>query len=247
MKKILSTSTISSSYWTSFTTDNVSNKSHPFVKLLDSALSRIGIGTYSLQYSASNSMSLISNSFGKFSIALPTVSYDRPYFIYFNSETKELCGFQYILVVTTGQTAYLNAQRGRVVPTNSTFTGGFLAIKFTNEKIIGCSHANGGYASLTSSQSYYPSVLMIGSPLPENRTVKSTPTSTTTIKYCRKPILYNVGLNTTTSSLFLGEYFESIYDIEQYYVGALKSSDNKKFIIDGKMFDVDDATDIETI
>ena len=245
MKKILKASSWNTDELTS---ENIANKSHWFVKFLDAALTALDIGSYSFVYS--NYELLVSTAnFGSFSLDRPSYYIATDFIAYIDSDNKELlmCASHNQVVSTDLQTAgsntYAGYVRGPVRTASSSIArihayGGLYAIKFengTNFAEISPSGTNEIARGFTNN--------CCGCPLPTNNKCIATPITATTVKISKKPIFTYAGTNYT----FEGKYFESIYICDKYFLGTMKSSDNKYFYYNGYIFKVDDARDIEVI
>lgn len=238
----------------SFTSANVLDESHWFVKGLKRALTLLDIGNFSISYTSSTTITLQTGFYGSIVLQRPTSGHSDPYIFYVNSVDKELWGGSALTQTyntTSGKTpgSSSNFIRGPVRHSTSgsshgglNIAGGILQLKFEDGTIKGCSSSL--YMYYMYGTNYIPS--HIGVVLPENYTAQPTPISSVTVKYTRMPIVNKTGEASSIMS-FEGEYFRSIFLTQQYYLGALKSSDNTKFLYDGYLFLVDDARDIEEV
>lgn len=244
-----------------FTSANVLDKSHWFVKALDTALAALEIGTYSINYSKANEIVLTTDTYGGITLYRPSGGYGalndmaQPYIVYVDSEKKELLfcsqdGTARNPVVQFSNSIPYNCARGLVSSTvtssssaqNAVSNGGGVRLKFKDGSIIG-----GSIGNIERHLTYtgYRNNAQISSPFNENAAVLVSPVGeSVTIKYHR---LANATYDTKGLSGWDGSFFESIFLCDKYYIGALASADNKKFIFNGLLFLVDDATDIGII
>ena len=166
-----------------------------------------------------------------------------PFYWYVNTETKEIFG----CVNNASEVSY---RSGRTIA--STFyrrrVGPLVAIKLKDNKIMGYCIGESIItidAGSNNTALYFPS--QIGSPLPDCNSVT---TSVAFVTYeepsFNTPIL--LGITSRTNYLaFNGDYFEDIFDTTHLFSQIMIGDDNKSFAISGKLFIVDDATDIGTI
>lgn len=238
----------------SFTSQNVLDESHWFVKGIKRALTLLDIGNFSLSYASATNIILQTANYGTFSLARPSSGQSGPYLFYVNSEDKELWGGSCLSNTYDNSSSQSNASlpcnhiRGPIRYSTSGsntspiyISGGVLQLKFENGTIKGFSNGDRSYYCIASHLT--PS--HIGLVLAENYKAESTPLTSVPIKYTKQAIVNRAG--SSNDIHFYGEYFRSIYVCDKYYLGALKSSDNTKFIFDGYLFLVDDARDIETV
>lgn len=249
MRKILKAESWDAS--TSFTSANVLDESHWFVKLLKRGLTLLDIGNFSITYKSAQAVTLQTALYGTFDINRPTRTSSSPYILYINSVDKELWGGSSMDAVADTSTRNMSNNNGNHIrgpirysaSGSSTgyiqIAGGILQLKFEDGTIKGCSCPSGlaGLMSLYYAPSHY------GIVLPQNYEALSTPLTSVSINYTKMSIVNGY----YTDPHFEGEYFRSIYLCDKYYLGALKSSDNTKFIFDGYLFLVDDARDIEIV
>lgn len=248
MKKILKAATWDTD--TAFTSENVADKSHWFVKLCDAALTALDIGTYTITYQSTSGITITTANYGTITLYKPGRYVATPYIAYVNSETKELCMCaSYDRVETFTQMGSSsnagNYVRGVVKTDNSSTmrtlscVGGFIALKFTNGTIIGISTSStlGSYGNNCLTINSY------GCSLPERKETLATPIVSVNEGYSRKAIINYSG----NLAAYANSYYESIYDTEHYYLGAVYSSTDKKFMYNGIAFDIDDSTHIETV
>jgi hypothetical protein len=244
----------------SFTTDNVENKTHWLIKALDEVLTYLDIGEFSFTYSSTNIVILETTNYGTFTIEKPGYSNGSAYVFYVNTEDKELFGCASSLVVATYDSTTLSSSnqdqglviRGTVKPRSATTTfassmyGGYLALKFIGNEIIGTSSSY--LISNFSTSNMGISWNSIGVILPFRNQCLASPLTPVNIK-CHKAPIYRKFSNTVNDSncKWYGEYFNGIYVTDSYYVGALRTNDGKKFVYNGYIFDVNDATDIGII
>lgn len=243
-----------------FTSDNVSNKTHWLIKALDVALTALDIGEYDFIYNGSSRVMLNALDYGVINLCRPysnggAKDTSQPYLIYVDSEKKELFSCSQdgeakeplSKFISTAATLY-NCARG-LVSCNSNVTnyfvsnGGGIRIKFKDGAILGGSIGNIerqlGYASNRN-------IAQVASPFNENIGVLASPIGqSVSINYHRLALaIYEDGVGLTGWD---GSFFESIFLCDKYYIGALASADNTKFIFNGLLFLVDDATDIGII
>lgn len=252
MKKIIKTAS-----WNTddFTVENISTKSHWFAKLWDAALTALDIGSFSMSYASINSVNYIivtTANYGEFKLSKPAYYSSTPYIAYIDSENKELlmCASMETAMeptlenITTTDPKYANFLRSCITSSSGSGTrvngyGGLFAYKFTNGTVIGFS--DGTYMQCyTRKGSLYS---QIGCVLPDRKSSLVQPVISTKMFIARKPILDNLSGITT----FRGLYFNSIYDTDKYYLGSMKTADNKFYYYNGFVFAVDDARDIETV
>lgn len=241
-----------------FTSANVLDRSHWLVKALHAAVVALDIGNYSITYGDQHSIVLTTDNYGVITLYRPGGNAFRdttqPYIVYVDSEKKELLtcsqdGIARESVSVFGPASLYNCARGLVVGsgtaasiTQAVSNGGFLRLKFKDGGIVGGSTAS-TERYLTSSQ--YRNMAQIASPFYENAGVLPSPIGqNVSINYHR---LANASYGAYGLEGWDGSFFESIFLCDKYYVGALASADNKKFIFNGLLFLVDDATDIGII
>lgn len=258
MKKI-----IKMSEWNldNFTSENVDNESHWMVKGLKRALTLLDIGNFSISYNSNLRVTIVTDSYGSFDIEHPVnTSNTSAYVFYVNSDEKELFGCasdtnvaSYNKEVSNLDTTAGNVIRGIRRPSQSNTViktiGGYLALKFKDGQVIGT--ATDEIVDYYNSAYPIPSWNSMGVVLGDRFESLASPLTAVPIKYTRAPIYRKLDVYfyyvEGESARFLGEYFTGINVCDKYYVGALKSSDNKKFVYNGYLFLVDDATDIETV
>lgn len=238
-----------------FTSANVLDKSHWFVKALDTALTALEIGTYSITYASAKTIVLTTDNYGGITLHRPQntgyIDTTQPYIVYVDSEKKELLfcsqdGVARNPVVQFGSHVPYNCARG-IVSGNTTASfsvsnGGGVRLKFHDGSIIGGSIENvERYLASTGQRN----IAQLASPFHDNAGVLASPVGqSVSIKYHR---LANATYDNQGLTGWNGSFFESIFLCDKYYIGALASADNKKFIFNGLLFLVDDATDIGII
>ena len=260
MKKIFKASSWSAA---DFTATNINNRSHWFVRLLMAALNALDIGTFSFAYVDENSVQLLTTNYGNFTLYKPTSTLvvNTPYIAYVNSVDKELfmCA-SFDQVISPAQTItatekYGNFARGGWNGTgtstkNIRSVGGRTALKFVGTSIIGHSSSSGleAYGGNIANTGGF-TISRVGCPLPDRWESLTSPITAVTIKYSKKPIINMSGGPNFEGGFptFDNKYFNGIYDCDKYYLGALKSSDDKKVIYNGLLFDVDNANDITVV
>ena len=241
-----------------FSSQNVLDESHWMVKGLKRALTLLDIGNFSISYKSGTTITIQTGSYGSFDVERPAQHNNSAYIFYINSDDKELFGCASDTRAASYNSTIASSVAGNVIrgirkpsSTNAQVTmyGGYLALKFKNGQIIGT--ATDDIADNFSSSYPIPSWNSIGVVLGDRFESLAAPLTAVSLKYTKAPIYrkFDVYANYVEgeSARFLGEYFTGINVCDKYYVGALKSSDNKKFIYNGYLFIVDDARDIETV
>ena len=143
-----------------------------------------------------------------------------------------------------------NAARGYFNKTQGTFRniGGILEVKFMPGGLTYYRSASENLVNFSSSDNNRDTRLGVGSILPKRGSTISPPIVSADLTYTRKAILTGMDDSPTISEPnFAGNYYESIFDTVDYYLGALKTEDNKLYYYDGKIFSVDNADDIEIV
>lgn len=249
MKKIFKVTNWDTS---NFSSANVLNKTHWMVKALDTCFGYLGIGNYSLSYSTTSTIILTTDDYGQFTINKPSSDNSTPYIFYVNSDTKELFGccslaspFTFDIQSAHFGISVANAMRGSWVSssTNSiSRAGGYFGLKFKqSEGIIG---STSGTIAYNYSSAAVNTITNANCPLLSMDGAYAQPLIATQIRYSRAPIIEQAG---TIYNIWRGEMFESIFNCEKYFLGALKTADNTKFVYDGYLFIVDNASDIGVI
>lgn len=172
-------------------------------------------------------------------------SNDNSFIWYVNTEKKEIVG------CVNGGLSGQYRRSGQVLSKSSWERryGPLIAIKLKDNKLIGfCigySTSETSSSSDTKNAGYNP--LQIGCLVADcNETITPTAGIKYKTKRGKKPILG--GLSSTKTYLsFNGDYFEDVYLTDKYFNVPMKTADNKCYAYDGKLFIVDDATDIGTI
>ena len=229
-----------------FSTDN-----YWYLQAIEQALSYMGITgvtfTYTESASSTTKCKITVPGYGDKTIVGPSqVDGTTDYLFYVNTETMELfacCSDTYVGVINPGYYG-VNGLLGAIF--NAAYgigKGGYLGWKFKDGEIIGTSQQvyNQGADMAGYGSTPWWSVGVI---LPNRTECLSTPIVPTKINYQRAPIFRNFGESTME---WRGEYFEGIYLCSKYFIGSVKTADNKKFMYNGYMFDVDNAMDIGTI
>lgn len=252
MKKLLKVSNWDTT--TAFTTENVDNESHWYVAGMKRALTLLGIGDFVIEYNSATSITIQTTLFGNFKVERPTLREDGPYLFYVNSEDKELWGGSCLTQTREYEnqvvgTSPANCVRGlvRAATTGQTsslqlhFVGGVLQLKFENGIIKGMSKGEKTFGI----EGQYTTPAQIGIILPDNYIANASPLTAVSLNYTKMSIVNSPGVDSRMH--FDGEYFESIYLCDKYYLGGLRSDDATKFVFDGYLFIVDNANDIEII
>ncbi len=256
----------------SFTSDNVANKTHWIVKSLSECFNMIGYNPTFTYVSASNiTMSLPGdNAFPLYIQDSSTFAYkvnSSDYIWYVNTKTKEIVGCACCTdTITFDKNTALGGQN---IGNNSTGNfvkssfinkasskffryGPLFCFKVVNNKLRGYCVANSVIAGGSGDDNEITyTYSQIGDILGDR--LKSEAASTNlkyNIKVARLPLI-DGNVNYTSSwgnpISFTGEFFEDVYTCNRYFTTPMKTADNTKYIYDGKMFIVDDATDIGTI
>lgn len=249
----------------SLNAESVSNKTHWFVYAVDTALKMIGINNAVFSYSSSPQRLTMTIVEKTFEIQVPTISrspYDAgdKYLMYVNSDEKVIFGLgslgrTYNIENTRAQSADypINYVRGFLTYSstgsgNAPFIniGGYFSLKISNGTAKCFSDKQYAIGTYTTST---PTSNLIGIVLPSNYKAENTPIVPVNIRYQKVPVLDSFIGNPRQYNLasFEGEYINSVFICQQFYLGSMKTADNKKFVYGGYMFDVENATDIGTI
>lgn len=249
MKKILRASS-----WNTDAMTAENFQSNWFYKFLDAALTALDIGTYSIEFSM-HALLLTTANFGSTYIHQPAPGYvnETDFIAYVDSENKELlmcASYDQVVqddvtVIDSNITAGFIRGPIRVSPkaiAKISVNGGIFAFKFENGTIFAEMISSGSNSIVDGFTNN-----CCGCPLPTNNKCLATPITATKVKISKKPIIIYTGPTSPRDYKFEGKYFESIYICDKYFLGSMRSSDNKYFYYNGYVFAVDDARDIETV
>lgn len=245
--------------------ESAANKTHWFVHAVDTTLKMIGVNNSSFSYITSPARLTMTIGEQSFELKVPTLTMGAygegdKYLLYVNTIEKVIFG-----ICSLGNTYDRSARRelDQYYPANylrgfatqsATGTGsspfrsigGYFSIKIKNGTVKCYSNGNEAVGTWPSSS---PTTQLIGIVLPSNYKAETTPIQPVRIRFQKAPVIDSFIGNSRAYNLasFEGEYFDSVFICQQFYIGSLKTSDNKRFVYGGYMFDVDDAMDIGVI
>lgn len=245
--------------------ESAANKTHWFVHAVDTALKMIGVNNASFSYITTPIRLTMTIGEQSFELKVPTITMGAygqgdKYLFYVNTIEKVIFGIgsmgstydvskrreidQYYPINYLRGFASINSTQTGNAPYQS--LGGYLSIKIKNGTVK-C-YSNGKYA-IGSWPASHPTTQLIGIVLPSNYKAETTPIQPVRIRFQKAPVIDSFIGNSRVYNLpsFEGEYFDSVFICQQFFIGSLKTSDNKRFVYGGYMFDVDDAMDIGVI